>query len=602
MKRFLLGFSIFFLFFPFLSFAQEEGWVIDRFESDIGIQVDGSVEVSETIAVDFGSLEKHGIYRDLPYVYSSGSGDSVYTRVSDIQVLQDGSPAQTEITKNNANIRIRIGNPNVAISEEHEYVISYTVLGVLQSFDGFDELNWNVTGNDWGVPIGKAEATISSPASILQASCYEGALRSTEECDEIEVGDSEVIASSADLDFQEGLTVAVGFESGVIPIVSVTRPPNFADAVFSVGSLVAFVVAAIAGSWFVLMRWWKYGRDRYWQRAHLPGEHSKRDGLDQKEKIVPLFYAKSVSVEYDPPDNLRPAEIGVLMDERADTLDVSATIVDLAARGYLEITEIEKKWIFGSIDYEFVRTDKSSADLLVYEQELLDRLFEDGKNVKLSDLKNSFYKDLRVVKDKLYEEVITKKLFPEHPNTTRVKSIGLAFLPDVLGVAGIVLAVFLIGSVSELALYHKLLAGGSTGLFVVGVLALIVSPFMPRKTAYGRELYERSKGYELFVSGTEKYRAKFYEDKGLFVEVLPYAIMFGVTDQLARAFKEMEIEPPQPVWFHGAGAFNATAFASSVNTFSKSLSSAMASSPSSSGSGGGGFSGGGSGGGGGGSW
>jgi uncharacterized membrane protein len=104
------------------------------------------------------------------------------------------------------------------------------------------------------------------------------------------------------------------------------------------------------------------------------------------------------------------------------------------------------------------------------------------------------------------------------------------------------------------------------------------------------------------VSGTEKYRAKFYEDKSMFVSVLPFAIMFGVTDKLAKAFKDMGLNPPSPSWYHGSGPFNAAVFATSMHDFSNSMGSAMASAPSSSGSGGSGFSGGGFGGGGGGSW
>lgn len=86
------------------------------------------------------------------------------------------------------------------------------------------------------------------------------------------------------------------------------------------------------------------------------------------------------------------------------------------------------------------------------------------------------------------------------------------------------------------------------------------------------------------------------------MEVLPYAIVFGVTKKLAQAFEEMGIQTPEPNWYVGTHPFNAAVFASSIDSFSSSLSTAIASTPSSSGSGGGGFSGGGFGGGSGGSW
>jgi uncharacterized membrane protein len=86
------------------------------------------------------------------------------------------------------------------------------------------------------------------------------------------------------------------------------------------------------------------------------------------------------------------------------------------------------------------------------------------------------------------------------------------------------------------------------------------------------------------------------------MEVLPYAIVFGVTKKLAKAMEDMGIKPPEPAWYVGAAAFNPYRFTNNIDNFSRSLSSAIAAAPGGSGSGGGGFAGGGFGGGGGGSW
>ena len=124
---------------------------------------------------------------------------------------------------------------------------------------------------------------------------------------------------------------------------------------------------------------------------------------------------------------------------------------------------------------------------------------------------------------------------------------------------------------------------------------------MERKTACGREMFRRAQGYELFVSTVENHRQKFFENRNMFNEVMPYAIVFGLTEKFAKAFKDMGLEPKQPSWYSGTGTFNAVAFGSTMSSFSNSLSSAMASSPGGSGFSGGSSSGG-FGGGGGGSW
>jgi uncharacterized membrane protein YgcG len=587
---------------PSRSMAQE-AWVIHRFNGDIAIQMDGSVVVKETIDVDFQGIEKHGIYRDIPYVYQSESGKPLYTRISDIVVTQDGGKAQVEVTRNEANTRIRIGNPDATISGRHTYDISYRVWGVLQSFGTFDELNWNVTGNAWVVPIESAAATVTVPATIVQIACYQGAFGSQESCPSAQkVSDRVARFEAGLLPAGEGLTAAVGFTAGVVPIVAVEAPPTVNNVIFSPITGVAALLVVVAGLGFLLWRWYRFGRDRYWPRVPLPGERSDREGKKLPEKILPLGYRLPVSVEYEPPDRLRPAEIGVLMDERADTLDVVATIVDLAVRGYLTITEIPKAWLFGKRDYELIRTQKEAAGLLEYEKVFLEKLFEDKKSVVLSSLKNSFYKNLQKVKELLYEEVVRKQLFDRSPDKVRIIYGGVSVAAMIGGGMLGWGVVQLVHQASRLAISHQLLAGLAGGLFVGGLLGLLFSPLMPRKTGYGRELYDRVWGYQLFVSGTEKYRAKFYENEGLFMEVLPYAIVFGVTKKLAKAFETMGIQTPTPAWFQGVGTFNAVNFVSNIDSFSHSLSRAMISSPSRSGSGGGGFSGGGFGGGGGGSW
>lgn len=577
---------------PFFALAQED-WYIDAFHSDIRIQDDGTVTVTETITADFRTLRKHGIFRDLPTAYHNQDGTTTYTTVAIRDIFRDQGPERYDVTRNTANLRIRIGDPDVTISGQHIYTITYTVAGVLQSFSSYDELYWNVTGHDWDAPIARASATVTLPdGEIIQSTCHTGSVGATDPC--TITSTDPLTFSTQNLGMREGLTVAIGFESGLVPIIVVDAPPSVIDVIQSPIYLTLTALLTALGIGSVLYRWWYYGRDRWWLRKHLHDPHAK-------ETNKPLRARDVISVEYEPPHNLRPAEVGVLMDEKADTLDVSATIVDLAVRGYLTISEVEKAWIFGKADYTLHRTKKEDA-LLPYESLLLEKLFSDGDSVSLSELKNSFYKDLQSVKEALYKEVTTKQLFADNPRTVRIRYAALGAIGTAIGVALVITSIAWIENSEVLRFWHGLLVSFGVAIGISGVFGLLLSGAMPRKTARGRELYRRVRGYELFVSGTEKYRQPFFERENIFMEVLPYAMVFGVTDKLANAFDEMGLTPPQPTWYTGTHPFAIAAFSSSMDSFSKSLSSAMASTPSSSGSSGGGSSGGGFGGGGGGSW
>ena len=294
---------------------------------------------------------------------------------------------------------------------------------------------------------------------------------------------------------------------------------------------------------------------------------------------------------------MRPAEVGLLMDERADTLDVTATIVDLAVRGHLKIKETKSGGILGLFkkeDYELERIEQPDDSLLPYEERLKTAIFDEGDVVQLSDLKNKFHEDLKLVKTDLYQNAVRDlKFFPQNPESVRTTYQIAGVVMDALG-GGLVFALGIT------------LGAGIIGAapIVTGVAVLVLASAMPRRTATGRRMYRRCVGFRLYMETAEKDRQRFAEDANIFHEYLPYAIVYGCVERWAKVFEDLGLEP-KATWYAGRHGFVPLAFASTVNDFSSSISTVMASTPGSSGSsgfGGGGFSGGGGGGGGGGSW
>jgi uncharacterized membrane protein len=92
--------------------------------------------------------------------------------------------------------------------------------------------------------------------------------------------------------------------------------------------------------------------------------------------------------------------------------------------------------------------------------------------------------------------------------------------------------------------------------------------------------------------------------------MLPYAIVFGLTDKWAKTFQALAAQAPGGIapivpWYVSAGSFSPEGFAHAIDGFTVATSGTMTATPAGSGGsgfGGGGFSGGGFGGGGGGSW
>ncbi len=569
MKTFALKliFTVIIIFFISKPALADSPWVINNFNSNINIEKSGKIIIEEKINLNFKTLEKHGIYRDIPIVYNQ-NGKKIYTKLQVLKIEKNDVPEKYSVSNNGNNLRIRIGDPNKTVHGFQEYSIIYSVIGVISSHKDFDEFYWNVTGNNWEADILHTEAKITLPENlIIQTSCYEGVFRSIEKCDAKNTKKDAAFSSKRTLISGEGFTIAVGFKKGIIKILSGKTFYNTLQEL-SFFYYILFFLTPIALSLFILVKKWR---------------ESGRDSRLNTDNVI--------VVEYESPNKLRPAEIGVLIDEKADTKDVTSTIIDLAERGFLTIREIKKSWMFGKNDYELTKKTKDKKNLLTYERLLLDKLFESRSTLKTSNLKYKFYKEMAKIKDSLYEELVNKNLFPKNPEKVRTFYLVIAIITIIISI----LIFFTSISTQIFALIAL-----SSGILVSGLITLIFSKIMPRRTVLGYELYRKALGYKLFLDRAESYKQRFFESKNLINEVLPYTIAFGMTKKFSEAMKEIGLEKEMGKGFYHGATFNS--ISSSLDALSSSLSSAISSAPTSSGSGGGGSSGGGFGGGGGGSW
>jgi uncharacterized membrane protein len=289
-------------------------------------------------------------------------------------------------------------------------------------------------------------------------------------------------------------------------------------------------------------------------------------------------------------------------------IDITATIVDLAVRGYLTIeTEVEEKF-FGlkKDEVTWFKRDPNQivADLLPHERRVLDGLFDaDPAQVTTEDLKEEFYKRIPGISADLYDRLVALKFVTGNPQTVRRTTVGLGFVTG-LGTAGVGLAwAAMQGAVFPNAAILPIACGIVTIAMFSGF-----APAMPRRTREGVRVASWARGFEEFVDRVESDRFERAAARDVYEKLLPYAMALGVATKWSRKFEGIYDEEA-PGWYVGPHGhrrgFSTVMFHSSLNDAMSSASESMASRPrssGSSGSGGGGFSGGGGGGGGGGSW
>lgn len=571
MKKALLiaiGFLGVFFCIPGISHAEK----ISDFSALITVQKNTELRVVEKIQYDFEGAARHGIFRSIATHNSDGSEIGL----KNITVTNEQG-IDYSFTKQYSpeGITLRIGDPYTTVSGVKTYVITYSVTNALVSFDAYNELYWNVTGNGWNVPMDKVTAKVvfdNNENPVIQASCYQGGVGSSASC----LIDAQHESVVTGLNSYEGVTVAVGFDKKYAePINRIGGQINTAPKPVS-GYVQLVKIACVVLSAVTLG-----GTLLFWYKNRDPKS------------------TRPVVAWYEPPQQFDPVVAGTLIDKVTDTRDIVAQIIALAERGYISITRVEEKklMVFTFVDYVFTVISNTSSTTSVIDKAVL-RLVFGNEHPEISSVAHmSEFKQrpsdvqlvIKSIRDLAEVELVTKGYF--EPQKNKILGIVLQFLLVAIIYAGI-----RVGSLVT-SFAYLLIPVSLVSSFV------LINPGNKR-TQLGVDTTQEVLGFKTFLSVTDKERFEFHnapeKNPTQFMQFLPYAIAFGVEEKWAKQFEGVLI--PEPNWYHGgtAGAFIAADFARDLHSFGTGFSAAAT--PARSGSGGGGSSGGGSGGGGGGSW
>lgn len=556
---------------------------IIRFDSDITINKDTSLSIIERI-VYFAPEDKHGIWRYIPEKYHK-NGVIYSNPVSDISVTDlSGQPVPTKIIRGGGNVTVKIGDPNVTFTGARIYIISYKVARAILAQKDFDELYWDITGEGWQFPVQMATASIHSPyAKEGEAVCFTGPVGGTVADCSLTQNDYLIAATKSPVHYGDNFTVSLKLDK--------TNQLNFPsqieiliDKFVNNSPLVLLFFPGI----IMFIYWYKKGRD-----FRFVSPNAFNLDPDQPQCLRPIFEPINIPMVYEPLKNLTPGEAGIMLDERVDNQDVIAEIIELARKKYLSIERVENKGFlkFGH-DYLFTKFKDGPGDLPPQQEYLMKNIFGSKTQIKLSELKGTFYTHMTKVKEIMSKELEERKLFSLKPEVARGFGIMVA------AVLCVIVFIISLESIVFLAAFWPVLL-----LLVSFGIGLVCAWNMPQKTAVGTNLALQIKGLRETIR-LGKWREEIKE-KHLFIEeVLPFAMALGVIGKLTRDMAELNIKPPQ--YMSGGFGADTLAWSGFVSDFSKSAAGGLSYNPSSSSTGGSGFSGGssggGGGGGGGGSW
>ena len=581
------------------SFGSE----IKKYEITMHLNKNGVLTVTEVIYYLFDKNGiHHGIYRDIPLKIKQGH-DLYFLPFSNLRVLQDDrnvSFSEKIIDKSSYYMHIEIGSKEKRVRGLHKYTINYdTMLPTFPAGNSYEVISINAIGTWWKVPIEKAFFTLHIPKNLsknlVKTKSYTGYYHSVTSNAFINWEDNNTIKIIVkDLEPYEGLTVDLYFPKGTI-VSTLKKVPFFKRFWY----------------WFLLIPMVLYLF------------YISKDYLHKSD--APLL------VRYNPPENLSVLQSALLYDATMSNITYAAAIIELANRGKITIKYKD------NTTFLYVK-NKDISELNSDLQMFFNELFREKNIIIIKDedrdtkeyLEKTF-KKIDEYLDKLeVENGLVSKSFRSVKNRFILKAL-LVFLPlfsytiydtvEHFKTYGVYIAIFgpyfiavitiillklktfgelVIAIFTFLLLVFMLVNYGSGWkeflLGPIGVLLIfsfIWTVFYAKIADYTEKgIQEKNylEGLKEFIKRAKKDQiATFLKEDPLFLDkLLPYAMIFGVSNHWLKYY---EIFDTEPFWFDG----NSIAFSSFYSNFGDTVDSTT--------SGGvGGFSGGGALGGGGGDW
>ncbi|MFN3719686.1 MAG: DUF2207 domain-containing protein [Rhizobium rhizophilum] len=634
-----------FLLLIWMACGAQAEEVIRDYHADITVLPDATIEVTETITVNAeGNQIRRGIFRDFPLYAQDARGYRQKVDFELISVERDGRPEANHTESVSGGIRIYAGSGDVLLQPgEYTYTITYRTGRQIRYFDDHDELYWNVTGNGWLFPIEQASASVALPNDAVptRTTVYTGPSGSTAQ-------DAREIAGSGGLEFEttaplgpnEGLTIVLAFDKGVV------AAPTSEDSTWwflrdNLNTIIGFGGLAVIFLYY-LRSWLKVGRD------------------PAKGVVVP---------RWDPPDGISPALVNYIDNtgfSGAGWTALSASALDLAVKGYVELDDLERsitirrtaKPVDGKLpagQAALIAEIPSAEDTLVIDKANGKKVQSVGNRFRQAiekEHRNKYYRgnagytslgiglSIAVVaalfifgdlNEDVYALIFVPTFFSLFFGTFTIglgRSLrrGRSLFSKIITIVALSLIGFVALSTMGLMLISMWMDLESTHQFPVliafgGILLVNLLFFflMGAPTPLGRKLMDGIEGLRIYLTLAEKDRMNMAGAPTMspshFEKLLPYAVALGVEKPWSQTFETWLATAAagaaaaaySPAWYHGS---NPGGFGGRIGGFSSSMASTIAStiptpppSSSSSSSGfSGGSSGGGGGGGGGGGW
>lgn len=547
-------------------------FTIKDFQSHIDLNHDGTFVVTEQIKVNFETSSSNFI-RNIPLTTEEKSTNNKYIdRILDFQLVsitKDGIPVNyskkhieqtnsqlnTLYFANNYNVEnINIGDKDSNFLGSTSFVIKYIIGNGIRGNDKRATVNWHVLDDTWNANVEKASFSMSlfddtDTSKIIQGECFVGPqnISISNDCTSNSINDKTFKAEvNKAISPNEDFKVNVTFSSGYLGIdtFSLGNSTTPIQSGISKTKLLVNIALLILPIIFLLSFFY----------------FLRRSTKKKFKKASPFFNI---------PDDLKPAQAGLVYENHFENVDLSITIIDLAIRGYLIIKKVPIVDIHRTVgDYIFIKTNKELISLENFEIELINGIFESRLQTQLIDLEYKFYGTLHNINMSLKDWSYQSQYFESKSWTQGKKIFGLLaiifFFAIFTSLQGMFYAnkyfTFMQCSLEMLAIF------GTTIMFVV----------INAKSSKGKAIQEKIHGLKRFLLADGIKKNKINMNVEVFEKFLPFALLFNFEESWAEQFGDIYDKPP--IWYQEEfNIFNLMSLVTSLASASKEITAVLTS-------------------------
>ncbi|CAN5565421.1 hypothetical protein BH11CYA1_BH11CYA1_49130 [soil metagenome] len=490
---------------------------INDFQVDLALSENGLLKVTETIRYDFEKVRRSAIYRRIPVHYKR-NGKVAELAVNPLSVKDGTKYAPYSCRLIDGVAVLQIGDGKKPLSGLHIFRIHYDVSGAVNTSSTVPELVWNCLGSGWSCPVDTITVNLHLPPNIDLAAAKTLSYLGSSPVRSNSVG--RIVGNIIQF---SGSQLHSGQDFSCLATLPpiLIQQPSFTDQLYL--TLLywreSLLVPAIT---FVLLSflWLIYGRDPI--------------SLEATE-------------QWQPPCELTPAELGTLIDEHCDKHDITLTLLDLAARGYLIISEVPHSGLLGRDDKDYCFKKAASPDperLKPHEVLLLSSMFVANSKTHLSTLRGQYKEHMTEMRNMIYQSLVRDRYFVRLPQKDRNSFIVVGFL--ILAVGAMLLVT---GAHSE-----GLNKQYGVGFVFSSLMIFIASATMPKRTKKAVTALRQAKTFIEFASSGQpaEFERIAQEEPGAFGRYLPYACVLGCAEKWANHFTGLLEEGPNYFRFDGS--------------------------------------------------